>query len=122
MQAALDHGLVVSKPWGDSAAYDFIVDDKRGHVFRVQVRSTAKPNQGCFQGHTECLAGRFRLTSDDADFLAVFVNPFRTWYIVPIPPRGLPSRIHLYPHRRSRRQKYERFREAWHLLTQTNVA
>ena len=38
MKAAMDRGLVVSKPFGDSARYDFIVDAD-GRLSRVQVKS-----------------------------------------------------------------------------------
>src|SRR2546423_10400572 len=39
MARAAHHGLTVSKPWGDTARYDFIVEH-RGRFQRVQVKST----------------------------------------------------------------------------------
>jgi len=39
MARAAEHGLCVTKPWGDSARYDFAVEHN-GHFLRVQVKST----------------------------------------------------------------------------------
>ena len=39
MARAAAHGLTVSKPWGDSARYDFAVEHG-GRFSRVQVKST----------------------------------------------------------------------------------
>src|SRR5438552_12970322 len=44
MARAAAHGLTVSKPWGDSARYDFIVE-QRGRFRRVQVKSTLQTAQ-----------------------------------------------------------------------------
>ena len=39
MTSAAVHGLCVSKPWGETAHYDFVVDANR-RLLRVQVKST----------------------------------------------------------------------------------
>src|SRR5437868_14080986 len=39
MARAAHHGLTISKPWGDTARYDFIVEHG-GRFQRVQVKST----------------------------------------------------------------------------------
>ena len=39
MARAAEHGFHVTKPWGDSARYDFAIDH-RGRFLRVQVKST----------------------------------------------------------------------------------
>ncbi len=39
LKRAAEFGLEVSKPWGDTASYDFIVE-KAQHTSRVQVKST----------------------------------------------------------------------------------
>jgi hypothetical protein len=38
MARAAEHGLRVTKPWGDSAKYDFAVE-RQGRFLRVQVKS-----------------------------------------------------------------------------------
>ena len=39
LHKAMDKGLVVAKPWGDSSRYDFVVDSGE-RLLRVQVKST----------------------------------------------------------------------------------
>ena len=40
MSRAAEHGLMLSKPWGDSAPYDVMIEH-HGRVLRVQVKSTS---------------------------------------------------------------------------------
>ena len=107
-------GFTISRPYGD-ARYDFVVDSGRT-LHRVQVKSVSKPLRGVYRISTS--SGRTAkkgYTSDEIDFLAGYVIPEDAWYIVPIALVPGYVCIHVCPHRRSRR-KYERFREAWHLL------
>jgi hypothetical protein len=66
---AMQLGLLVAKPWGDSARYDFIVDSGGG-LLRVQVKST-----GCLcEEHRYAVAAHgsnpaIPYTKDDIDFL-----------------------------------------------------
>jgi hypothetical protein len=41
MARAAEHGLRVTKPWGESAPYDFAIEHN-GHFLRVQVKCTTK--------------------------------------------------------------------------------
>ncbi|MGH2358954.1 MAG: group I intron-associated PD-(D/E)XK endonuclease, partial [bacterium] len=49
------------------------------------------------------------------DLLAAYVEPFDTWYLIPVEAFTPATTIRLSPHRPSHR-KFERFREAWGLL------
>src|SRR5574341_777355 len=93
MARAAAHGLTVSRPWGDSARYDFIVEH-RGHFCRVQVKSTSYLNSGR-RGRSDAYlcntvsrppqrkdSGR-TYTADEIDFFAFYVIPEDLWYIVP---------------------------------------
>jgi hypothetical protein len=119
--AGLD--LEVSKPWGDSARYDVGVEGRgrRGRrAWKVQVKSTmcfskksrrsyvcaVHPNQ---KGHAY-RRGEF-------DFLAAYVIPEDVWYIVParVVMKGTMNMMVLSPSVPGHR--YERYKEAWHLLT-----
>ncbi len=118
MARAAAHGLTISKPWGDSARYDFIVEH-RGRFSRVQVKSTTCCIDGGYFCHTvsrppRCASRVYRPT--EVDFFALFVIPEDVWYIIPV--RGLrgASSAYLKPH--DRRNKYFRYLEAWHLLRQ----
>ena len=111
MARASREGLQVSKPYGDSAAYDFIVECG-AMCSRVQVKSTGFRN--C-TGYTCCVqgAGKRKYGLDSFDFLAVHVIPCAAWFI--IPRLSFPGRaIFLKPGQKG--SKYHRYEEAWHLL------
>ncbi len=106
-------GFVVAKPYGDSAPYDFIVADGP-RLSRVQVRSVAKRDRGAF--HVSSGSGsarKYAYTRVHIDVLAVYLVPLETWYLIPIEAFSPAKTIWLRPGRRTR---FERFREAWHLL------
>ena len=50
----------------------------------------------------------------DIDFIAAYVIPTDTWYILPIQAIPHQPEILLSPHRNN--AKHSRFQEAWHLL------
>ena len=128
---AMEHGLTVSKPYGDSAPYDFIVDSPRSHstqypapstkdgrekLWRVQVKSAASLSKGqTYQASTRHFSNRYRL--DEVDFFAVWVRPLNAWYIVPAEKIVPATSACFYPQNRNSRGKYEKYREAWRLLS-----
>ena len=112
---AVSLGLTVCKPWGDSAKYDFIVDNGR-RLFRTQVKAVALPDGNSYR-ITSGSGNRRKVPYSPAqiDLLAAYVEPFDTWYLIPVEAFTPATTIRLCPHRPSRR-KFERFREAWALL------
>ncbi|MGH9651377.1 MAG: group I intron-associated PD-(D/E)XK endonuclease [Terriglobales bacterium] len=125
MTRAAALGLNVSKPWGDSARYDFIVEF-RGRIFRVQVKSTARPHrQRSRPTRAYCINSatgsnrQLTYTRADADFLAAYIVPEDLWYIIPV--RAILGRrtLRLSPHHPRRRGRYEKYQEAWSLLWRT---
>jgi len=115
MERATQHGLAVSKPWGEMNSYDFVVG-KSGRFVSLQVKSTtAELGDGYLctvrGGHKAYRAGSF-------DFLAAYAVPADSWYIIPAELiRGKKS-LTLYPN--SRTAKYEKYREAWNLLKEAS--
>lgn len=107
-------GFHVSKPYGDSSRYDFIVEHL-GHLSKIQVKSTA-----CLHrcgGYVACLhnSTASRLYSAiDVDFFAVHVIPEDAWYIIPF--ALAESGIYLNPRKPSRDRRFGPYREAWHLF------
>lgn len=116
MQRAIEHGLRFGKPWGEPKGYDFAVE-RGGKFVSVQVKSTMceKPEGG----YSCCLKdskGKYR--GNPFEFLAAYVIPDDTWFIIPgRKVRGL-TNVSLYPH--SQRAKYTPYKEAWHLLRADN--
>ena len=108
---AAEEGLSISKPWGEVAHYDFVVEAS-GRFLRVQVKSTMFVDRGGYSCSVRGASGPY--VGDAFDFLAVYLIPEDLWYIVPgALVRGQGS-IALYP--RLKRSKYARYREAWELL------
>ena len=120
-------GLGVLKPMGDSLPYDVAVDN--GHrLLRVQVKSVSRPHRGVY----EVNAGRGRnvkraYTARDIDFLAACIFPADgqrptaddqrlVWFIFPLAAFSPRKTIRLSP---LRSERWTPFREAWHLLTET---
>jgi hypothetical protein len=112
---AQSRGLIVARPWGDSLPFDFVVGGKR-RWFRVQVKSASRPH--CRGWRLMCARSGTRkpYTPRDIDFLAAYVVPERTWYIIPVRAFAPRKAIVLFPHLPPAARRYERFRDAWHLL------
>jgi hypothetical protein len=114
MARAAEHGLRVSKPYGDSASYDVGVECE-GRILRVQVKSTLYRRRGIESYSLNVHGPRRQLyKKGSVDFFAVYLIPIDTWYILPFERVGGNFSLHITAG--SRRQKYERYREAWHLL------
>ena len=110
-------GFGVSKPWGDSERYDFIVDVK-SRIFRVQVKSAHSVSK-CSGGGYHIDGGRTRYrdsyTPDEIDMLVAYIVPEDVWYIFPPSAFGTMGGINIFTHGK-KITKYEPYREAWHIF------
>jgi hypothetical protein len=80
MLRATEHGLQVSKPWGDSRSYDFVVGRPR-HFVAVQVKSTIFELEEGWMC-TVCSSSN-PYPPESFDFLAAYVVFEDAWYIIP---------------------------------------
>jgi hypothetical protein len=112
-------GFAVTKPYGDSEAYDFIVDSG-SRLWRVQVKSCV-----CRRGFTYHVGAHHRsgmvpgagpYTAEQIDILAVYIIPVDAWYIVPVNAFSPSKSLAFLPHLPVAAGKYEQFREAWYLM------
>jgi len=111
MTRAAEHGLSVTRPWGEMSRYDFAVEYK-GHFSRVQVKSTMFLDRG---GYVVSVRGwRGKYTGDPFDFVAAYLIPLDIWYILPGESFKMQGSVGLYP--KLKKSKYGRYKEAWHLL------
>ncbi len=114
---AASHGLEVARPWGDSLPYDFLVG-RRGRFYRVQVKSSRYRRYRAYQVITTHRRDARGYSTRELDFLAAYVVPTKTWYVIPA--RALRRRraIYLYPKQRPAvgTGLYEKYREAWKRL------
>jgi len=111
MTSAAEHGLCVSKPWGETAHYDFVVDSNR-RLLRVQVKSTFSRRRGKYICGVHPTKGVY--AANDFDFIAAYLVHEGLWYIIPAELIQGKESIMISPE--FKRAKYARFREAWQLL------
>jgi hypothetical protein len=109
---ATDLGMTVIRPWGDSFHYDMVVEWE-GSLLRVQVKSTIR--RRCNSYYFTLRGAIRRYTRDDFDFLAAYLIPEDTWYIIPseVALTNI-NQICITPG--SSTSRYEPYREAWPLL------
>ena len=112
MERAAEQGLCVSKPWGETSQYDFVVETA-GKLFRIQVKSTWSMNHGAYVVCVRNSKGAY--PAGAFDFVAAYLIPVDTWYILPEKRILSQGTVLLYPE--SKRSKYKPYREAWKLLT-----
>ena len=118
LSRAAHEGLDVAKPYGDNNRYDFIVDN--GHKRSlVQVKSTGKEiskHRYHVNAGRRLNLGAVPYTKSEIDFLAVYLHPEKTWYILPFKAfRGQVTLALLSKHHPGH-NSYSRYLEAWHLL------
>jgi len=111
---ATGHGFTVSKPWGDSTPYDFVLECNRTY-HRVQVKSTSIRSKGTY----ECIInntvhGRRQYQPGAFDFYAIFVMPENMWYLIPAADVKHQTAVCMNP--RNPKNRYIRYLEAWHLF------
>ena len=111
MTRAAEQGLMVSKPWGDSAPYDLMIEC-RGRGLRVQVKSTSCKRNNLYFCHV--MSRRVSYSKSEVDFIAAYVVPVEVWYIIPINAFGGQGDLALAPDCET--SKYYRYQEAWQLL------
>jgi len=115
---AMKMGYQVSKPWGDSDRYDFIVDAK-GFLSRVQVRSTERRlGPRGYAVHASVYVGEeiVGLTAEDIDVLVAYIVPLDLWYVVPVKAFTPRKNLWFYPEGSKKGSKFEEWREAWWVM------
>jgi len=118
MHKATSLGFGLALPYGHLHRYDFIVESGR-NLWRVQVKTTAYMVDGSYQ---VCIrrntpTSSLAYTESEVDFVAVYIIPEETWYILPV--REVVERQALRIRPKGRRAgRYAYYREAWHLLRQ----
>lgn len=115
-------GFIVSKPFGDNASYDFIVD-WGGKLSRIQVKSTAiKQIKRCDKYRISLCRGHDRRTYavGEIDFVVAFIHGEKTWYVIPNAKTQGRKTLGLYPHRSALRFSncgaFEKYKELWSQL------
>jgi PD-(D/E)XK endonuclease len=118
LRKAMGMGMLVSKPWGDSYRYDFVVDWE-GRLSRTQVRSTEyRSGLRGYAVHASVFVGKqaVPLTMKDIDVLVAFISARNIWYVLPV--RAFSPRVSLcfYPDGSTKGALFEKYREAWWVM------
>src|SRR4030081_1712097 len=78
MVQAVEHGFKVSKPWGDSSAYDVGIEHD-GQFFRVRVKSTTFRTGKGYLCRFKPGVGSAPYTLQKVNFFAAYVIPENVW-------------------------------------------
>ena len=108
---------MVAQPYGTSYRFDFIVQGGP-NLWRMQIKSASQISGHLFSVSICRNKGRRALpySESEIDFVAVYIIPEDTWYILPV--REVVGRVCLLfrPKGYHRPDIYAHYREAWHLL------
>jgi hypothetical protein len=117
LHKAASLGFDVSKPYGDSNRYDFIVHSGQ-HFWRVQIKSSSNFRFGGYMVHAQRSANGQRIpyTADEIDFLVAYIVPEDEWFVIPVRAFVPYRSIHVYPRRDTRKSRYRKYWEAWSLM------
>lgn len=111
-------GFKVSKPYGDSDRYDFIVDTGQ-RLIKIQVKSTGHevcPGSYSVNAGRHLCGGVVPYLRSQVDFMVVYIVPEEMWYILPIRVVGWRVSLRLTGRMNTRPGAYGKYREAWELL------
>jgi len=113
MLLSYEKGFIVSKPFGDNAKYDVIIDDGN-QLERIQIKSTSRKDKSGGMDCYSCLVCSGRDSKEmyskkDIDSIVIYVIPENTWYKIPVEEINGKT-VKLYPHRTPKKQTYEKYR------------
>ncbi|HEY6767441.1 MAG TPA: group I intron-associated PD-(D/E)XK endonuclease, partial [Candidatus Sulfotelmatobacter sp.] len=114
---ALHLEFAIAKPWGDSQRYDFILDNGT-RLWRIQTKCTEGLRADAYETRATYTVGKKRAvyTRADIDFIAAHVVPLDIWYIIPVEVCTPAPMLRMYPHRKAKKMRLEKYRNAWFLL------
>ena len=122
MAAAAKRRFAVSKPWGDTRAYDVGIEHGQDFL-RIQVKSTTmRTGAGYLCQFSPNHLKKQDYSLDEIDLFAAYVIPEDTWYLIPavlLLGKRRKSMAMLCPITTPKKKAcycYESFREAWNLL------
>jgi hypothetical protein len=109
--------FAISKPFGDSERYDFILDNGR-RLLRVQIKATDSLRAHAYETRATYTIGKSRAvySPSDIDFLVAHIIPLDLWYVLPVRACIPSPMLRFYPHRPDKPMRLEKYREAWHLM------
>jgi hypothetical protein len=127
MAKAAQRRFAVSKPWGDTQAYDVGIEHQE-HYLRVQVKSTtARSGAGYRCMFMPNHKRKHDYSLQEIDLFAAYVIPEDVWYLIPAilllgkRRRCMAMLCPIIPPKKKASYRYERYREAWNQLTKSRA-
>jgi PD-(D/E)XK endonuclease len=119
LHKATSLGFMVARPWRNIYCYDFIVEGGR-NLWRVQVKTTTSMKNGLYKINLSRIDNRVSrpYAESEIDFVAAYVMPEETWYLLPVREAVRHDGIGFRPKGFPRLDIWAHYREAWHLLRQ----
>jgi|HubBroStandDraft_6_1064221.scaffolds.fasta_scaffold412343_2 hypothetical protein len=117
LHKAVSLGFPVSKTYGDSDRFDFIVHSGP-RFLKVQVKSSSQFVHGSYpiNAKRRVKDQLIPYTPAEIDFLAAYIAPEDAWFIIPIQALKSRTSFRLYPQQSAQQGPFEQFREAWYLM------
>jgi len=117
MHKATSLGFAMALPYGHIHRYDFIVESGT-NLWRVQVKTTTYMRDGLYKVSVNRRFNQQQqaYTESEIDFVAVYILPEETWYVLPVRQVVGHKAIGFRPKGFRRLDPYAHYREAWHLL------
>lgn len=109
--------LVACRPPGNSRPFDFLVYVPGVHAVRVQVKSAWSKCRSKYR--VKATRHNRPYKASEVDVFVVYVPPENAWYVVPARVMNRMRGSWFFPHVKGSRSKFEKYREAWELLTET---
>ena len=125
MAQAAKRLFTISKPWGDTQAYDVGIEYE-ANFLRVQVKSTTSRSGAGYR--CQFLPNHLKkrdYTIEQIDLFPAYVIPVDAWYLIPavllLGPRRLTMAMlsPVVPPAKKASYRYECYRDAWGLLTKS---
>lgn len=114
---ALNNNLIVSKPYGDSSPYDFIIDNGK-KLLKIQVKSVKELEKEKYRKRYRCRITHKKgkkYSIKNIDILACYIIPLDIWYFIPIS-KATGIQANLYPYDEDSDGSYEKYKENWNIL------
>ena len=127
MAQAAQRRFAISKPWGDTQAYDVGVEHS-SNFLRVQVKSTVvRSGAGYLCQFKPNHMKKRDYSLKEIDLFAAYVIPEDAWYLIPAAlllgkrRRTIAMLCPLFPPAKKASYRYECYRETWSLLTKSRA-
>jgi PD-(D/E)XK nuclease superfamily protein len=127
MAQAAQRRFAVSKPWGDTRAYDVGIEHGQNFL-RVQVKSTTmRSGAGYLCQFKPNHQKKHDYSLQQIDVFAAYVIPENAWYLIPAVlllgqhRKCMAMLSPLFPPAKKASYCYEGFREAWNLLKKSRA-